>query len=70
MTLSPVGRAALLCLLCLSWLSATAWLRPLHLPDEGRYVGVAYEMVRSAEWCVVFGALSLPSVYCRTRLLM
>ena len=50
MTLSPVGRAALLCVLCLSWLSATAWLRPLHLPDEGRYVGVAYEMVRSAEW--------------------
>jgi 4-amino-4-deoxy-L-arabinose transferase-like glycosyltransferase len=28
----------------------TAALRPLMLPDEGRYVGVAWEMVRSGEW--------------------
>jgi 4-amino-4-deoxy-L-arabinose transferase-like glycosyltransferase len=29
-----------------------AWLRPLALPDEGRYVGVAWEMVRSGDWLV------------------
>ena len=29
---------------------ATAWLRPLTLPDEGRYVGVAWEMLRSGDW--------------------
>jgi 4-amino-4-deoxy-L-arabinose transferase-like glycosyltransferase len=33
----------LLALLAL-WLLATPWLRPLHLPDEGRYSGVAREM--------------------------
>ena len=32
------------------WLAATAWARPLALPDEGRYVGVAWEMVRSGSW--------------------
>jgi 4-amino-4-deoxy-L-arabinose transferase-like glycosyltransferase len=35
-----------------SWLAATAWMRPLDLPDEGRYVGVAWEMVRSGNWLV------------------
>jgi 4-amino-4-deoxy-L-arabinose transferase-like glycosyltransferase len=32
------------------WLIATAWARPLMLPDEGRYVGVAWEMLRSGDW--------------------
>ncbi|MEI8326317.1 MAG: glycosyltransferase family 39 protein [Betaproteobacteria bacterium] len=32
------------------WLCASAWLRPLALPDEGRYVGVAWEMMRSGDW--------------------
>src|SRR4051812_34068072 len=32
------------------WLVATAWARPLMLPDEGRYVGVAWEMLRSGDW--------------------
>lgn len=32
------------------WLAATAWMRPLMLPDEGRYVGVAWEMMRSGDW--------------------
>lgn len=36
--------------LILVWLAASAWLRPLALPDEGRYVGVAWEMMRSGDW--------------------
>ncbi|MFC5496857.1 ArnT family glycosyltransferase [Caenimonas terrae] len=32
------------------WLAATAWLRPLMLPDEGRYVSVAWSMLRSGDW--------------------
>ena len=35
-----------------AWLAATAWLRPLSLPDEGRYVGVALEMLWSGNWMV------------------
>lgn len=34
------------------WLAATAWARPLMLPDEGRYVGVAWEMLSSGQWLV------------------
>lgn len=34
------------------WLAATAGRRPLMLPDEGRYVGVALEMLRSGSWAV------------------
>lgn len=34
------------------WLAATAWLRPLAIPDEGRYSGVAWEMLRSGDWLV------------------
>ncbi|HCQ49712.1 MAG TPA: dolichyl-phosphate-mannose--protein mannosyltransferase, partial [Achromobacter sp.] len=29
------------------WLAALAWARWLTLPDEGRYAGVAWEMLRS-----------------------
>ncbi|MDQ2778626.1 MAG: glycosyltransferase family 39 protein [Pseudomonadota bacterium] len=43
--------AAVLALMLLV-LTATAWLRPLMLPDEGRYVGVAWEMVHSGDWLV------------------
>lgn len=32
------------------WLAFLAWMRPLALPDEGRYVGVAWEMLRSGNW--------------------
>lgn len=32
------------------WLFSTSWVRPLGMPDEGRYVGVAWEMVRSGDW--------------------
>ena len=27
-----------------------AWLRPLMLPDEGRYVGVAWSVLTSSDW--------------------
>ncbi|WP_077034845.1 glycosyltransferase family 39 protein [Pelomonas sp. KK5] len=48
---NPRGRAALLCAVALlAWLGATAGLRLLTLPDEGRYVGVAWEMLRSGDW--------------------
>ena len=38
--------------LSLLWFAGTAWLRPLALPDEGRYVGVAHEMLASGHWWV------------------
>jgi 4-amino-4-deoxy-L-arabinose transferase-like glycosyltransferase len=34
------------------WLAATLWVRALALPDEGRYAGVAWEMLRSGNWLV------------------
>lgn len=51
-TPAPPGRRELIAgvLLVLAWLAATAWMRPLTLPDEGRYVGVAWEMLRSGDW--------------------
>lgn len=45
-----LDKPILLGLLFLGWLLATAWIRPLALPDEGRYTGVAWEMVRSGHW--------------------
>lgn len=35
-----------------AWLAATAWLRPLALPDEGRYIGVAWQMLYTGDWLV------------------
>ncbi|CAN7750754.1 glycosyltransferase family 39 protein [Variovorax sp. LjRoot290] len=34
------------------WLAVTAGFRPLMAPDEGRYAGVAFEMLRSGDWLV------------------
>ncbi len=42
-------RDALPLLAALAWLAATMGLRPLMLPDEGRYVGVAWEMLQRGD---------------------
>ncbi|MBL8422381.1 MAG: glycosyltransferase family 39 protein [Candidatus Accumulibacter phosphatis] len=41
---------AFLLLVCALWLAVLAGIRPLMLPDEGRYVGVAWEMLTSGDW--------------------
>jgi|GEM_PF-99232 len=34
-----------------AWVAATTWTRPLMLPDEGRYVGVAWGMLKTGhDW--------------------
>lgn len=35
-----------------AWFAATAGLRPFAVPDEGRYAGVAWNMVTSGDWLV------------------
>src|SRR5260370_33692170 len=44
------GDLGCMALLVLAWLAATAWARPLMLPDEGRYVAAAWEMLHSGQW--------------------
>jgi len=51
-SLSAVPRGAVLPVALFAWFAATAWLRPLAIPDEGRYVGVALEMLWSGNWLV------------------
>jgi 4-amino-4-deoxy-L-arabinose transferase-like glycosyltransferase len=46
---NPLPAIAALVVLLVAF-AFTAGLRPLMLPDEGRYVGVAWEMLRSGEW--------------------
>lgn len=41
-----------LLLLLLAWFAVTAGLRPLAAPDEGRYAGVALQMIGSGDWLV------------------
>ncbi|MBG9390060.1 ArnT family glycosyltransferase [Caenimonas aquaedulcis] len=48
----PRKSAAWPLLAVLAWLAFTAWLRPLAVPDEGRYAGVAWGMVTSGDWLV------------------
>ena len=45
----PAGRFLLAVGVWLAWL---AWMRPLTLPDEGRYAGVAWDMFRSGSHAV------------------
>ena len=49
---SQPGADLAIAALIFAWLAATAWARLLMLPDEGRYVGVAWEMMRSGDWLV------------------
>jgi 4-amino-4-deoxy-L-arabinose transferase-like glycosyltransferase len=46
----PLENPLLPCLLMFAWIVLGAWIRPLGMPDEGRYTGVAWEMVRSGQW--------------------
>jgi 4-amino-4-deoxy-L-arabinose transferase-like glycosyltransferase len=39
-------------LAALFWFALLAWLRPLTNPDEGRYVGVALDMLTRGDWIV------------------
>jgi 4-amino-4-deoxy-L-arabinose transferase-like glycosyltransferase len=50
MTAGWTKREAGLFFLALAWLALTLWVRPLALPDEGRYVSVAWEMLSSGNW--------------------
>ena len=34
------------------WLGCLSWIRQLHLPDEGRYVGVSWDMARADSFWV------------------
>ena len=45
-------RPALAWAIAFAWLAFSIGLRPLTLPEEGRYVGVAWEMLRSGDWLV------------------
>ncbi|OWQ88570.1 hypothetical protein CDN99_17130 [Roseateles aquatilis] len=48
----PRRELALALIGALLWLAWSAGLRALELPDEGRYVGVAWEAIRGGEWLV------------------
>jgi len=49
----PLERTHLLAALAfVAWLAFAIGLHPLTLPDEGRYAGVAWEMMRSGDWLV------------------
>ena len=55
--LRPAGRlgaspALVGAIAALVWLAFSIGLRALNLPEEGRYVGVAWEMLRSGDWVV------------------
>ena len=45
-------RGTVSALVVLAWLVWSIGLHPLTLPDEGRYVGVAWEMLRSGDWLI------------------
>lgn len=46
----PSHELLLIAIICVMWLGLTQGMRSLSVPDEGRYVGVAWEMLRSGSW--------------------
>ncbi len=46
--------AYVVALLSFIWLAATTWMYPLLLPDEGRYVGVAWYMLKTGQFLTPF----------------
>lgn len=48
----PRRELALVLIGAWAWMAWSAGLRALELPDEGRYVGVAWEAIRSGQWLV------------------
>lgn len=51
-TVLESASARLFLILCAVWLCISAGIRPLTLPDEGRYIGSAWEMLNSDNWLV------------------
>lgn len=51
-TLLRVHSTWLVASLAFIWFAASTWSWPLLLPDEGRYVGVAWNMLNQGEWGV------------------
>ena len=47
---SAAASAGWVLLAIVVWLGGLAWARPLARPDEGRYLGVAWEMLQSGDW--------------------
>lgn len=39
-------------LIIFAWFAALAFFRPLAVPDEGRYIGIAWEMLRSGDYLI------------------
>lgn len=52
MSAAPKRSAAWVAAALFAWFAVSAWIRPFALPDEGRYVGVAWEMLRTGNWSV------------------
>ncbi|MFQ6689789.1 glycosyltransferase family 39 protein, partial [Bordetella pertussis] len=48
----PLPAAGWLLLAVGVWLAFLSWMRPLALPDEGRYAGVAWDMLRNGSFAV------------------
>jgi 4-amino-4-deoxy-L-arabinose transferase-like glycosyltransferase len=50
--LSDHGIAVCSLALLIAWVACMCFARPFHLPDEGRYAAVAWEMLGSPNWLV------------------
>ncbi|MDR2851538.1 MAG: glycosyltransferase family 39 protein [Burkholderiaceae bacterium] len=52
LTVPRAAQAAWVALAIFIWLALLAWVRPLAVPDEGRYGSVAWAMLQSGDWLV------------------